>query len=172
VKLLDDPKSGVLRVEFGGDPSQSEGERMEIALKALFGGRDEAQGIKHTEALLATSRAARERAIRELKPRLQKGLGANELLLLKAPFPCKDSTEWMWVEAHSWKGGIVRGTLESDPECAPGLHVGQTVEVREGDIFDYMDEFADGTFVGNDTAKLMRPDLFEELDGGRLRIHH
>jgi uncharacterized protein YegJ (DUF2314 family) len=116
------------------------------------------------------SKKARERVIKELKPRVQKGLPADEVLLVKASFPCEKGDEWMWVEVQTWNGGTVRGALQSEPECAVGYRSGQTVEVKEAELFDYMDKFGDGSFVGNDTGKMMQPEFFEELDGGRRRI--
>ena len=157
-----------LGIAFPG--AGSEGERQEATLDALFGTADSTHNVTHTDELLAVSKKARERVIRELKPRVQKGLPADEVLLVKAPFPCEKGDEWMWVEVQTWSGETVRGALQSDPECAVGFRSGQTVEVKEAQLFDYMDKFGDGSFIGNDTGKMMEPAFFEELDGGRRRI--
>ena len=159
-----------LQLIFPDSRGKTEPERRESALDGLFGTSDSARNVTHGPELLEVSRKSRERVIRELKPRVIKGLPADELLLVKAPFKCEQGTEWMWVEVHAWKGASLTGSLQSSPDCATELHAGQAVEVKEGELFDYMEKFQDGTFVGNDTGKLMQPMHFEELDGGRRRI--
>ncbi|MBS2027993.1 MAG: DUF2314 domain-containing protein [Deltaproteobacteria bacterium] len=166
--VTDSAQEGDLAIAFPG--AGAEGERQEATLDALFGTADSTHNVTHTDELLAVSKKARERVIRELKPRVQKGLPPDEVLLVKAPFPCEKGDEWMWVEVQTWSGETVRGALQSDPECAVGYRSGQTVEVKEAELFDYMDKFVDGSFIGNDTGKMMEPAFFEELDGGRRRI--
>ena len=160
----------VVPLTFPDAPGATEDERREHAVDQLFGASDSASNVDHSAALLEVSRKSRERVIREVKPRVLKGLPADELLLVKAPFKCDKGTEWMWVEVQTWKGTSIHGSLQSEPECATGLRAGQAVEVSEADLFDYMEKFLDGTFIGNDTGKLLQPAFFEELDGGRRRI--
>jgi uncharacterized protein YegJ (DUF2314 family) len=160
----------VAHLEFPDAKGETQDERRQSALDELFGWRDSSQRVEHSAELLEVSKRARERLIRELKPRVLKGLPPGEVLLVKAPFPCGSGNEWMWVDVKSWKGSTVSGTLQSQPDCATQLHPGQPVDVNESDLFDYMDKLLDGTFVGNDTGKLMQPSAFEELDGGRRRV--
>jgi uncharacterized protein YegJ (DUF2314 family) len=157
-------------LSFPDAAGKTDDERREHALDQLFGTSDSASNVDHSAALLEVSRKSRERLIREVKPRVLKGLPADELLLVKAPFQCDKGTEWMWVEVQTWKGTRIHGPLQSEPECATGLRAGQAVDASEADLFDYMEKFADGSFIGNDTGKLLRPAFFEELDGGRRRI--
>jgi uncharacterized protein YegJ (DUF2314 family) len=160
----------VVQLTFPDASGQTDDERREHAIDQLLGTSDSASSIDHSAALLEVSRKSRERLIREVKPRVLKRLRADELLLVKAPFECDKGTEWMWVEVQSWKGTRIHGSLQSNPECATGLRAGQAVDVSEADLFDYMEKFLDGSFIGNDTGKLLHPEFFEELDGGRRRL--
>jgi hypothetical protein len=43
----------------------------------------------------------------------------------------------------------------SDSSAIPTLHGGQTVEVSEAKVFDYIYRYADGSEEGNETRKLI-----------------
>ena len=61
----------------------------------------------------------------------------------------------MWVEVTSWKGNLIRGTLESEPTNVPNLHGDQVIEVWQGDVVDYLRGYADGRTEGNTTGALI-----------------
>jgi uncharacterized protein YegJ (DUF2314 family) len=61
----------------------------------------------------------------------------------------------MWVEITSWKGNLIRGTLENEPFNIPTLHRGQIVEVWQGDVFDYTREYPDKHQEGNTTGEII-----------------
>lgn len=168
------PGTGPLRpgtwlVGFPTLKCQSTDVCLDRAIELLFGSEDKTTTVKHDAKVLA----ARDRARTLLRPyqaRLAKGFPGHEYLLVKGPFPYDDGTEWMWVEVEEWKGGVLRGLLRSQPEYAPGLRPGARVEVKEGEVFDFMYKLEDGSFYGNETGKVMQPEVFEELGGGRSRL--
>ena len=45
--------------------------------------------------------------------------------------------------------------LNSEPSNCPDLYAGQTVNVKESEVFDYIRHFSDGTQEGNETAALI-----------------
>lgn len=55
-----------------------------------------------------------------------------------------------------WNQGQVKGALENDPFEIPNLHAGQTVVVREEDIFDYIRQYADKHQEGNTTGEIIK----------------
>ena len=61
----------------------------------------------------------------------------------------------MWVEVTSWKGNLIRGTLENQPFNVPNLHAGQVVEVWQGEVFDYIREYPDKRREGNTTGEII-----------------
>lgn len=50
------------------------------------------------------------------------------------------------------------------------MKAGQTVNVGLDDVMDYIHQFPDGTFVGNETGRVLWPRDFEAADGGRYRV--
>jgi len=44
----------------------------------------------------------------------------------------------MWVAVTTWKDNKIKGLLQNEPSEIPSLHAGQTDEVREEDVFDYI----------------------------------
>lgn len=136
----------------------------------LLGWKDEVTDVEHSAKVLAASDRARA-ALQALQPRFQHGLPDETSLLVKAPFSTAHrGREWMWVEVKTWKNGVLKGSLNSEPEDVPSLKAGSTCEVQEADVFDYMYELGDGSFYGNETGKVMAPEKFEDLGDGRSRV--
>ncbi len=61
----------------------------------------------------------------------------------------------MWVEVVSWQADKIKGILRNEPENVPTLRAGQTVEVSEQQVFDYIRHRADGTSEGTETGKVI-----------------
>lgn len=143
------------------------GECLGAALTTLFGSHDQASVVQHDEAV----NAARARALKDLakyEAKLKKGLPHDEVLLVKAGFPFEGGTEWMWVEVLRWNGAVLEGRLESDPERV-ALRAGASVRVKLEDVMDYEYKLKDGTFLGNETGRVLHPEAFESAGGGRWR---
>jgi uncharacterized protein YegJ (DUF2314 family) len=139
------------------------------ALEQLFGSPGPVQGGDR-DVQLAAARERAHTAIPTYAERFKKGLAPTTHLLAKGPFPYDKGNEWMWVEVQSWADGVLRGPLRSEPTEVRGLHEGNVVEIREADVYDMMLMQADGTFFGNETGRVLQPEAFLELGGGRARM--
>jgi uncharacterized protein YegJ (DUF2314 family) len=150
-----DPQNRLVEIQFDRYAGKDIHARQEALLTSLFGAEDSVTPVRHTEALLAASRKARTHLPR-LREAFSAGLQPGEFIQVKAPFRTPDGgQEWMWVEITLWKGGHIQGLLKNEPFNIPSLHGGQIVEVKEGDIFDYIRRFPDGTEEGNDTGRII-----------------
>jgi len=150
-----DPKNRLIQLtaeRYVGNDMPAKQERM---LGCFFGWEDKVTAVEHNEELLEESRKEKAKL-----PGLQKdfnaGLQPGEFIQVKVPFKTPDGgNEWMWVEVNSWKGNLIRGTLENQPFNVPDLHAGQVVEVWQGDVFDYIREYPDKHREGNTTGEII-----------------
>ena len=150
-----DPDNRLLEITFDRYPGNDVHARQSAMMDALFGWHDEVKHIRHDAELESASRKARTR-LPALRAAFNKGLVPGEYVQVKAPFSTRrGSTEWMWVEVTEWKGGNIRGMLKNEPFDIPDLHGGQEVQVKEGEVFDYLRHFADGREEGNETGKII-----------------
>jgi uncharacterized protein YegJ (DUF2314 family) len=107
------------------------------------------------DALEAASLRARAQ-LPTLRVLFNEGLSLGEFLLFKAPFDGPDKVrEWMWVTVDTWDGDKITGSLFSEPCNIPTLYGGQTVEISQSTVFDYLYKRTDGTTDGNETEKLI-----------------
>ncbi len=152
-----DPPNDLIELTFGGSEGESLSERQSALLSSLFGASDSVTPVRHDEALLRVSEAARERLVKLKKPQFLQGLPLGERLLVKGPFATPDGgAEWMWVEVTRWEGPIIHGLLMNDPVEVQNLRAGAAVVVDEVRAFDYLHYKADGTAEGNETGELMK----------------
>jgi uncharacterized protein YegJ (DUF2314 family) len=150
-----DPDNRLIEITFDRYPGPDRHAQQIEMLSGLFGMEDAIVSSEHDEELLAASQRARAR-LPALQEAFQAGLEPGEYILVKAPFDTpKGGTEWMWVEVTAWEGKRIDGLLLNEPYYIPDLHAGQIVEVDEGDVFDYIRNFADGTREGNETGKIL-----------------
>ena len=151
-----DPKNRLIQLtadRYVGNDVLAKQDQM---IGCFFGWEDKLTAVEHSEELLEESRKERAKL-----PGLQRdftaGLQPDEFVLVKVPFKTPDGgNEWMWVEITSWKGNLIRGTLENEPFNVPGLHRGQIVEVWQGDVFDYTRQYPDKHQEGNTTGEIIR----------------
>ncbi|ETZ99658.1 hypothetical protein I546_6637 [Mycobacterium kansasii 732] len=128
-------------------------------LAAVFGAGSPVVPMMHDDALNAASQRARSK-LPALRALFNNGLAPGGFLLLKAPFDAADGVrEWMWVEVASWTDDAITGFLVNEPASSLDLHAGQTVEVAESTVFDYMHKRSDGVIDGNETERLIRSRL-------------
>ena len=103
--------------------------------------------------------AAHQRAVRELpgaKRRFQAGLRPGETLLVKHGFPTRDGGhEYMWVAVNTWTGDRLEGQLANDPQVRMDLRAGQTVQLAEQDVFDWMIHLPNGGTEGGYTTAVV-----------------
>jgi len=152
-----DADNRLWEIAFPAGPANELQERQDALLSQLFGSRDELTPVEHDEEMLALSRRAREKLIKDIKKRFQRPDWSEvNQLLVKAPFRTDDGgNEWMWIDVLRWKGTTIEGVLQNDPAAVSGLKSGARVTAEEESIFDYMLKHRDGTTEGNTTGALM-----------------
>ena len=70
-------------------------------------------------------------------------------------FPTRESQEYMWIAINTWTGHHLKGQLANDPQMRLDLRAGQTVEVSESDVFDWMLQLPGGRSQGNFTKAVL-----------------
>lgn len=115
-----------------------------------FLAKEETEGLKKAKAEV-------KKKLTQVRTAFNKGLKPGENVFVKAPFDAGEKgKEWMWVKVISWKGEKIEGQLNNDPNFVKGLKAGQTVQVKMGDIFDYLYQYPDGSYDGNETSKYLK----------------
>lgn len=151
-----DPENYIIELLFNDLEGSSLSEKHEMLLSSLFGWEDQISYVKHNQLIEAASERAKNR-LNSLRDDFNKGLSPGEFIQVKAPFATPDGgNEWMWVEVLSWKGKVIKGLLKNEPYHIPDLRGGSEVVVRQGDVFDYIRNYPDGTSEGNETGELIR----------------
>jgi len=175
----DDPEGPLLRATFEGDitvPAE-EAEATPPAVDPLEAPAPEAPPVAVAAAtppappplaptasdrpvaatLEDTQRLALDRFRRVVVPVFQAGLPSGEAVAVKVPFPNRaGGIEYMWVELTLVRGDELTGTLLNEPYDVDGLTKGDTVTLRQGEMFDYVWKKADGSREGNTTAPFLR----------------
>jgi uncharacterized protein YegJ (DUF2314 family) len=124
-------------------------------LKELFGSEETVVYVENDAELLAASARARKKA-QSHAARFANGTPYGETLLVKAPFAVPGGgQEWIWVEVVRWHGDVISGVLTEDAFEIPDLKAGKRLEVKAGEIFDYVLLKRDGTREGNETQVLL-----------------
>jgi len=150
-----DPDNRLAEIRFDAQAGADVHARQQALISSLYGSQDAISYVKHNQALLAASEAARAR-LPGLQRSLAQGLAPGEYILVKAPFATpQGGQEWMWVEVTAWKGDVITGMLKNEPFNIPTLHGGQQVRVSQAQVFDYIRRFADGREEGNETGRLI-----------------
>jgi uncharacterized protein YegJ (DUF2314 family) len=153
-----DPDNPLFELDFRNGAGRSNDERRQATFAQIWGSADTLIGVRHNEAILAASKAAKAKL-----PALQKifahGLAPGERIILKAPFARDDGegNEWMWVEILKWpEQGKVTGILQNEPHYVKKLRAGSRVLIKPEEVFDYVHYKSDGTEEGNETGRLMQ----------------
>lgn len=102
---------------------------------------------------------AHQRAISELplvRSRFQAGFQSGEVLHVKHGFPTEnDSHEYIWIAVTGWRDGRIYGRLTNDPQYLTNLHAGQSVEIGEDEVYDWLIVHTDGRLEGAYTNQLL-----------------
>lgn len=91
----------------------------------------------------------------ELRQRYAKGLPRGHRLYVKRAFPTRQGgPEYLWVSVSGWYDGMIRGPLATVPRVRTDLQLGQSLQMQEEDIYDWVITLPDGTELGGytDTA--------------------
>jgi uncharacterized protein YegJ (DUF2314 family) len=150
-----DPRNRLIEIGFDRYAGPDVQARQEKLLSDLFGWTDTLATVSPSQALKDASERARA-LIPKLRSDFNAGLQPGELIMVKAPFVgANDRKEYMWIEVISWDGARIKGLLRSEPFYVTGLHAGQTVDVEESTIYDYIRKRPDGSQEGNETGKVI-----------------
>ena len=126
-----------------------------VALQTLLGSATQVTGVPSSSAAME---AAHQKAIAELgeiKVRFQAGLRPGESLIVKYGFPTSNNLhEYMWLLVTEWVGKKVTAQLESEPRERRDLAMGQTIEIAEEDIYDWMLRLTGGRDMGGYTTSV------------------
>ncbi len=99
---------------------------------------------------LDEARAAVRESLVTLESAWAAGFPPGDVLAVCVPFTtASGGKEYLWVEVTRWQEGGLSGRLATEPSAVPGLHQGDTLNVRQADIFDYVYRRADGSKTGN-----------------------
>lgn len=150
-----DPQNRLLEFYFDHYPGPDRYARQTALFTTLYGFHDGIMMIKHNDAILAASKAAKAR-LPALRVAFNAGLRTGEYIMVKAPFATPDDgNEWMWVEVTRWDEQEITGVLNNEPANVPKLHSGQIVKVKVADVFDYIRYDGQGNEEGNESGKLI-----------------
>jgi uncharacterized protein YegJ (DUF2314 family) len=117
---------------------------------------DKVTYVDYNDELAAAGVKARE-ALTKLRPRFAKGMAPGEELAVKAPFDTDDGNiEWMWIDVVSFKGEVLDGTLDNDPDKIRALKIGARVKVKLGKVADFIHRTPDGTKTGGYSLEVFR----------------
>lgn len=101
-------------------------------------------------ATLDEARAAVREALVSLESAWGAGLPKGDAVAVSAPFTTRTGTkEYLWVEVSRWQEGGMSGKLLTEPYEVLGLHKGDTVNLKQAEVYDYVYRRADGTKEGN-----------------------
>jgi uncharacterized protein YegJ (DUF2314 family) len=151
-----DPENRLVELAFDRYPGSDVHAKEDLATSSFFGSQDSLAMVKHNAELLAASASAKAK-LPELHRAFDSGLEPGEFIEVKAPFRTDDGgKEWMWVEITGWKNNEIKGLLQNEPSYVSSLHAGQSVEIREEDVFDYIRKYPDKRTEGNTTSEIIR----------------
>jgi uncharacterized protein YegJ (DUF2314 family) len=129
-----------------------QGEWLHSALGDLLKSEHEVRTLPADSQAMRLAHARALAEVPRIKSRFQAGLRAGETLHIKHGFPtATGGHEYMWVVVNSWAGDRIRGQLTSDPHVCVELRAGQSVELRESEIFDWLLSSLDGGLEGGYT---------------------
>ncbi|HEU4754618.1 MAG TPA: DUF2314 domain-containing protein, partial [Armatimonadota bacterium] len=134
-----------------------QGEWLHGLLGDLFGTEDT---LTHIPAGDEAMEIAHRRALDELphvRQRFGAGLPVGCTLYVKQAFPVQGgSPEYMWLAVNTWGGSRIRAQLANDPQYRLDLRAGQTLELDEADVYDWMISWKDGRLEGGYTTEVLR----------------
>ncbi len=150
-----DPYNSLMELLFENVQGKSLSEKHENFLSSIFGWEDSISYVKHNKLILDASERAKGK-LNGLRKDFNSGLAPEEFIQVKAPFTTPDGeNEWMWVEVMTWEGKVIKGLLKNEPYNIPGLKGGSEVIVDQNEVFDYIRNYPNATFEGNETGALI-----------------
>jgi len=72
-----------------------------------------------------------------------------------------DQTEYFWLDNLTYADGVFSGTIDNDPELVKNVKMGQAINVKKEEIFDWL-YMKDGKMYGNYTVRVLLPKMSKE----------
>ncbi|MBM3465394.1 MAG: DUF2314 domain-containing protein [Armatimonadetes bacterium] len=89
-----------------------------------------------------------------LKERFKRGWPRGHQLYVRRAYPTREGRpEMMWIAVSGWHDGMLRGQLASVPRVRKDLVIGQTLQMQEEDVYDWLIRMEDGTEIGGFTVQ-------------------
>ena len=128
-----------LVVEPDGDPRRSRGEWLtQVAAELLTTRSTPLQSVPARSPAL---QQAHDRAIAELaEARRMAGAGEpGQVVFVKRGFATSSGgTEYLWLVVDVWKAPFIRARVANEPAEVPELATGQSVDLHETEVFDWL----------------------------------
>lgn len=150
-----DAQNELLDLDFEAK-GRTKAERLAAAAAQAFGVDDKIIDAKADDQELNAARDRARARLPELRAHFARGFAEREMLAVKAGFDAPGhQKEYMWVEAKSWKGLTISGTLMNPPYYVKNLKEGAYVTVNEEAVFDWIWRKPDGTTEGGETNRIL-----------------
>ena len=151
-----DPEQLEIKLTIAG-AKKGTAEALVAASGKYFGGEpDEARSLDDYKDELAAAAVKARESLAKQRAHFAKGVPPGEQLGIKVPFREGENTEWMWVDVVGWKGDVIDGTLDNEPDMVKNVKLGQRVKVKFSEVADYIHQRADGTREGGFSLEVLR----------------
>jgi uncharacterized protein YegJ (DUF2314 family) len=124
-------------------------------LTELFGSDPQLALIERGDAAMEEAHQRAKEELPRVRSRFLSGFRSGEVLHVKHGFPTEDGHEYMWIAVTGWDDDRIRGSLANDPQYRDDLRAGQTVEIHEDEVFDWLIVHADGRMEGAYTNRII-----------------
>ncbi len=78
-----------------------------------------------------------------------------------------DQVEFFWLDDLTYANGFFSGTIDNTPDLVKNVKMGQKIDVKKEDIFDWL-YMKDGKMYGNYTVRVLLPKMSKE-DADKIR---
>jgi uncharacterized protein YegJ (DUF2314 family) len=124
-------------------------------LTDLFGSNPQLAMMQSDDRAMEEAHLRAVEELPQVRSRFLSGFRSGEVLHIKHGFPTDDGHEYMWIAVTTWSGERIRGNLANDPQYRNDLRAGQSVEIPESDVFDWLIVHADGRMEGAYTNRVI-----------------
>ncbi len=122
----------------------------------LFGDDDELTVIETEDIEQEAAHQKAKETLSLVRDRYRDGYCSRAAFHVKYGFQVTDQKrEFLWIAVTRWENGHIRGLLVNEPESDLSLQAGQTVEISESDIYDWLIVHEDGRTEGDFTNRLL-----------------
>jgi uncharacterized protein YegJ (DUF2314 family) len=124
-------------------------------LTELFGSDPQLARIETGDAAMEEAHLRAREELPYVRSRFLSGFHLGEVLHVKHGFPTGEGHEYMWIAVTGWSDDVIRGSLANDPQYRDDLRAGQTVEIHEDEVYDWLIVHADGRTEGAYTNRII-----------------